>query len=175
MQTWGLLPAGAEDSSRGVVPEAERLVGEGPADPAEELRFFPEEKGELFSSFKKCILRCSKRRGGCLDPPPTSPPSAIRRLPLLASSPPPPPRRHSTSSRNKSACTSAGKDLGSPGPGCRASERSSVRNVIPAPDVCPVVSKATREPGEHRHLSGLLSPSSHPSPFFLTAGVNCAF
>ena len=30
MQTWGLLPAGAEDSSRGVVPEAERLVGEGP-------------------------------------------------------------------------------------------------------------------------------------------------
>lgn len=68
-QTRVLLLDAAEDWSGGVVPEAERLVAEGPADPTEELRFCPEEKEEWFSSFKKCILWSSKRRGAVSGPP----------------------------------------------------------------------------------------------------------
>ena len=140
-------------------------MGEGSADPAEELRFCPEERGELFSSFKKCILRCSKRRGGCLDPPPPSPASAISSLPLLASSP----LRHpgiTAHPPETSWCASApGRAKAATAPAAdRANATASLRH--PGPGCLPHCLQGDLRARGRRQLSGLLSPSSHRLTLF---------
>lgn len=160
-----LLLAAAEDWSRGVVPEAERLVAEGPTDPTEELRFCPEEKEEWFSSFKKCILWSSKRRGA-VSGPPTHITSFSHRHPSAVGF-------LSPSATLASQCVLQ-KQVGMRLPTGRtkvatapsteqASVTASSAPSQPRPLCCPVISKVTREPGKGCRLSGLLSPLSHPA------------